>query len=212
MIIGLTDFVTIIHTRSWLRNRWLCTMSHINHFLKMLFRGESISTAPVIGHCLWFNPITRPGLLRYLVIRKHAPKRVSSERRTPSKWNGENHEDGLHYELEYPNDEYRSLLLQNMQMENDIRDSNSSNVDYTTELWLDNIVELNELDTQLYNFANILIGVDCVFIGIVNARDESTSIKFDTRWQESFVFHSISCYKGNVFLHNIYLNLTTVCT
>mmetsp|Transcript_18436 Transcript_18436/g.27343 ORF Transcript_18436/g.27343 Transcript_18436/m.27343 type:complete len:84 (+) Transcript_18436:358-609(+) len=70
--------------------------------------------------------------------------------------------------LEYPNDTCRSLLLQNMRIvKNEIRHSNSAHVDYTTEFSRVNIAEMNELVVQLYNFANISIGVDCTFMSTV---------------------------------------------
>jgi len=76
--------------------------------------------------------------------------------------------------LEYPNDRCRILLSQNMRIKNEIRHSNSAHVDYRTEFSSVNIAEMNELDIQLYIFANILTGVDCIFMGMVNARDESS--------------------------------------
>ena len=67
--------------------------------------------------------------------------------------------------LEYPNDTCTSLLLHNMRIKNKIRHSNSAHVDYTKEFSRVNVAEMNELDIQLYNFANVLIGVDCTFNG-----------------------------------------------
>jgi len=161
------------------------TMSHINHFLNaVVSRGEHF-----YGTTNWRLSLIQPNYMTWALTAFSAMNTETdtdtdkgTQHQHPSAFHpGEEHLQiamarimKMDYivNLEYPNDTCTSLLLQNMRIKNEIRHSNSAHVDYTKEFSRVNVAEMNELDIQLYNFANVLIGVDCTFMGMVNARDE----------------------------------------
>ena len=161
------------------------TMSHINHFLNaVVSRGEHF-----YGTTNWRLSLIQSNYMTWALTAFSAMNTetetdtdTETQHQHPSAFHpGEEHlpiamagNIKMDYivNLEYPNDTCTSLLLHNMRIKNKIRHSNSAHVDYTKEYSRVNIAEMNELDIQLYNFANVLIGVDCTFMGMVNARDE----------------------------------------